>query len=237
MSELEFIKNLEDDGIFISNEQLEKFRKYADFLLEYNKVTNLTAIRDKNSVYLKHFYDSIILAKYINLNDMKLLDIGSGAGFPGVPLKIIFPKLDLFLMDSNGKKTKFLELLKEKLDLNYTVICDRAEKFIENNREIFDIVCARAVTSMPVLAELSLPFVKIGGKFIAYKGKIDDTLEDGLVAISSLGGNVNSINTFKLPELEDERSLIIVVKICKTDAKYPRAYEKIIKNPLKKKLL
>ena len=160
MSEKEFINLLKEEGIDLTEEQKLHFKKYDEFLLEYNKITNLTAIRDESGVYLKHFYDSIILGKYIDLNNKNMLDIGSGAGFPGVPLKILFPNLNLYLLDSNGKKTQFLEKLKIELGLEYNVICDRAENFIKNHRESFDIVTARAVTSMPVLAELCLPFVK-----------------------------------------------------------------------------
>lgn len=234
MSEKDFVELLKNDGIVLSNCQLEQFQKYLSFLLEYNKTTNLTAIRDAEGVYLKHFYDSIILAKYMDLNDKSLLDIGSGAGFPGVPLKIVFPNLKLTLMDSNGKKTQFLEKLKTLLDLEYTVINDRAEHYIIDNREKFDFVTARAVTSMPVLSELCLPFVKIDGMFIAYKGKIDETIEEGQYGIELMGGKIQNVQRFFLPIINDERTFIFVNKICKTPANYPRSYEKIKKKPLKK---
>jgi len=234
MNKREFIEFLKNEGINLSNYQIELFKKYLEFLLEYNKNTNLTAIRDEEGVYLKHFYDSVILAKYIALDNKKLLDIGSGAGFPGVPLKIVFPNLDLTLMDSNGKKTQFLKKLKLHLCIDYDVINDRAENYIINNREKYDIVTARAVTSMPVLSELCLPFVKLEGKFIAYKGKIDDTIEDGKYAIGELGGEIENIHKFSLPIVNDDRAIIFINKICKTPANYPRTYEKIKKKPLKK---
>ncbi len=234
MTEQEFKSAIEELGIQLSEEQLELFNKYADYLLEYNRHTNLTAIRTKEEVYLKHFYDSILLLKYTSLKDKSLLDIGSGAGFPGVPLKIIEPSIDLTLMDANGKKTAFLESLKNVLKLDYTVINDRAEKYILNRREQIDVVTARAVTAMPVLAELSIPFVKVGGEFIAYKGDIDETLENGKYAIEVLGGELEKVETTYLPEENAKRSFIFVSKKCKTDARYPRLFDKISKSPLQK---
>ncbi len=230
----EFRSAVEELDVQLSEEQLTLFNKYADYLLEYNKHTNLTAIRTKEEVFLKHFYDSILVLKYTSLKDKSLLDIGSGAGFPGIPLKIIEPSIDLTLMDANGKKTAFLESLKNVLNINYTVINDRAEKYILNRREQIDVVTARAVTAMPVLAELTLPFVKIGGEFIAYKGDIDETLENGKYAIEVLGGEVLRVETTFLPKENAKRSFIFVNKKCKTDAMYPRLFDKISKKPLQK---
>lgn len=190
MSEKEFIQSLSDIGISLTDEQVIQFKKYAEFLLEYNSHTNLTAIKTIEDVYLKHFYDSLLLLKFVELDNEKILDIGCGAGFPGVPLKIVLPNLKLVCLDSNGKKTKFLEELKSVLGVDYEVINDRAENYVKNTRESFDIVTSRAVTNMPVLAELSLPFVKVNGKFIAYKGMIDETIENGLFAIETLGGSL-----------------------------------------------
>lgn len=234
MSEEEFIYELSRHGISLSNNQVESFRKYAEFLLEYNQHTNLTAIRNIEDVYLKHFYDSIIGLNYFEAKGKTLLDIGSGAGFPGVVLKIVEPTINLTLLDSNGKKTKFLDQLSAKLDIEFEVINDRAEKYVSYRREYYDIVTGRAVTAMPVLAELSLPFVKVGGLFIAYKGQLDDTIENGLYAIEILGGEVLKVSKTLLPREGSVRTFVVVNKKRKTDDQFPRNFDKINKKPLQK---
>lgn len=235
MNELEFLKYIEELGIILNDKQIEQLRTYATFLLEYNTHTNLTAINSKEDVYLKHFYDSIMLAKHFELKNMRVLDIGTGAGFPGVPLKICFPDIDLTLLDSNGKKTAFLEELKKKIDIDYKVINDRAEKYILNERESFDLVTSRAVTAMPILAELSIPFVKVGGYFIPYKGKLDENLENGIYAIHTLGGEIEKVIEETLPVENANRTFAIVNKKCKTSEEYPRLFDKINKKPLQKR--
>ena len=232
MTETDFILYLKQNNIDITQTQLELFKKYADYLLKYNETTNLTAIKTTKEVYLKHFYDSIILLKHNDLNEETILDIGSGAGFPGVPLKILRPNIKLTLLDSNGKKTKFLESLKEVLNLEYEVINDRAEEYIKTKREYFDIVVSRAVASMPVLAEISLPFVKVNGKFIAYKGNISDDLEQGTNAIKTLSDGKIDIIKEELPIENSERTFVIITKTKITDNIYPREYSKIIKKHL-----
>lgn len=232
MTEKEFILKLKEIGIDLSSLQIEMFKKYAEFLLEYNSHTNLTAIRNIEDIYLKHFYDSIIGIKYMEVENKKILDIGSGAGFPGVPIKIVFPNCDLTLLDSNGKKTTFLEKLKSVLNIDYTVINDRAEKYILNRREYYDIVVSRAVSAMPVLSELSIPFVAVGGLFVPYKGQLDETLENGEYAIKTLGGDVLKVEREILPNENSIRSFVIVQKKCKTDNQFPRLFEKISKKPL-----
>ena len=234
MSENEFIETLKKDGINLNDEQILLFRKYADFLLEYNKNVNLTAIRNTEEVYLKHFYDSLLLCKFIKSDNESILDIGSGAGFPGVPLKIVFPNIKLTMLDSNGKKTIFLDKLKKELVLDYTVVNDRAEKYVEKCRELFDIVTARAVTQMPILAELCIPFVKLGGKFIAYKGQLDETIENGLYAIQELGGEFVKTEKTILPKDNASRIFVFVNKKCKTKSEYPRVFDKINKKTLQK---
>ncbi len=234
MNEKNFIENLNKLKIDLSEDQIKKFKIYAEFLLEYNKNVNLTAIRNIEEVYLKHFYDSLLVLKYRKFNSEKILDIGSGAGFPGVPIKIVCPNVSLTLIDSNGKKTKFLNLLKEKLNIDCDIVNDRAENYAKNFREQFDVVVSRAVSSLPILSELSLPFVKQNGEFIAYKGNIDESLENGRFAIEELGGRVNSIEKYVLPEEDAHRTLIFIEKKCQTDLKYPRPFDKINKKPLKK---
>ena len=233
MSEEIFIEALKELGFNLTEYQKELFKKYATFLLDYNLHTNLTAIKSVDEVYLKHFYDSILVLKYYKIYG-RILDIGCGAGFPGVPLKILIPEIDLYLLDSNGKKTEFLEKLKKELNIEYHVINSRAEKYIEGNREGFDFVISRAVASLPILSELSIPFVKIGGKFIAYKGQYQEELEASKYAINELGGVLELVANTTLYERSDVRSFIVIAKKCKTDIKYPRLFEKISKKPLQK---
>lgn len=234
LSEEEFIKAVEELGIKLTKKKIRQFRDYADYLLEYNRTTNLTAIRTIEEVYLKHFYDSILVCKYFDFIEKEVLDIGSGAGFPGVPLKICFPSIELTLLDSNGKRTTFLEKLKDKLDLKYTVINDRAEKYALEGRGKFDVVVSRAVSIMPILAELCIPFLKKGGYFIPYKGILDKSLENGLFAIKTLGGEVDRTVETILPVGEASRTFVFVRKKCKTPAEYPRRFDKISKKPLQK---
>lgn len=234
MNEQDFIKALKNIGIELDDEQKVMFKKYAIFLLKYNEHTNLTAIKTVEDVYLTHFYDSLLMTKYYDISKKSILDIGSGAGFPGVPLKICFRDIDLTVLDSNGKKTEFLRQLKSALNLDYTVINERAEKYNLKKREAFDVVTSRAVTSMPVLAELSIPFVKLGGIFVAYKGKIDDTLENGIYAVETLGGEVIKVEETTLPFKGATRSFVFVSKKCKTREEFPRSFDKISKKPLQK---
>lgn len=234
MNDNEFALELSKLGINLTSLQKEQFRKYAEFLIEYNSHTNLTAIKSLDDIYLLHFYDSILLTNYYEVKGKRVLDIGSGAGFPGVPLKICFPDIELTVLDSNGKKTKFLEELQSVLNLDYVVINERAEKYILEGRESYDLVVSRAVTAMPVLAELSIPFVKIGGMFIPYKGILDDTLENGIYAMETLGGEVKRVTSTVLPVKEATRSFVFVEKKCKTPDEFPRQYDKITKKPLQK---
>lgn len=235
MNEKTFFEELKKIGIELNDIQLEQFRSYSKFLLEYNAHTNLTAIKTLEEVYLKHFFDSLLACKYFDFSNKSIIDIGSGAGFPGVPLKIVFPNIDLTLLDSNGKKTVFLEQLKDKLNIEYKVVNDRAENYVKQNREVYDIATGRAVTAMPVLSELLIPFVKVGGHFIAYKGKIDETLENGRYAIEVLGGEIEQVFEDELPIENSKRVFIVVNKKCKTDVLYPRLFDKINKKPLQKK--
>ncbi len=234
MNELQFKEELLKIGVDLSSEQSTLIDKYLYFLLEYNKNVNLTALRNKEDAYLKHFYDSLLLLKFKRFTNEKILDIGSGAGFPGVPLKIVFPDIDLTVLDSNGKKTKFLEELKDHLGLDYTVINERAEKYVLSKRESFDVVMGRAVTQMPILAELCIPFVKEEGVFISYKGNLDETLENGIYAIETLGAEVEDVFTANLPFENSTRNFVISRKKCQTDEEYPRTFEKINKKPLQK---
>lgn len=235
----EFVKETNKLGIEVSKDNLNALEKYCDFLMEYNNHTNLTAIKNKEEIYLKHFYDSLTLVKAIDLkNEKTLLDIGSGAGFPGMVLKIFFPNLHVYLVDSNNKKTKFLEELSHILNLqNVTIINDRIEKITPQYLNFFDVVTARAVTNLPVLVELALPLVKEQKHFIAMKGNATDELKNSEYAITYLGGKLSNVLEFSLPKDSGQRTLISIEKITSSSLDKLRPYEKIIKKPLQKKTI
>lgn len=236
MRQEEFKKALEGLNIKWTDRCLSQLKVYCDFLLEYNKHTNLTAIRNEEDVYLKHFYDSLTIVKAVDLNDIDtLLDIGSGAGFPGLVLKIFYPHLSLTLIDSNNKKTKFLKQVVDKLGLiNIEIVNDRVENFSLYHLNSFDLVTARAVASMRVLSEISLPLVNVEGFFVAMKGKGEEELSEAQQTIDIMGGKVVLNEVFFLYHDEGERSLIKIQKIRDTKENELRSYEKIIKKPLQK---
>lgn len=234
MNKEQFINELKKINIELSNEILNSLSIYCEELLEYNKTTNLTAIRDEAGVYLKHFYDSLTIYNLIKKSS-KIIDIGTGAGFPGMVLAISRPDLDVYLLDSNNKKIKFLEYLKDKLQLNnVTIIYNRAENFANNHREEFDYIVSRAVAQLRVLLELGIPMLKINGKFISMKGILDKEFDEALDTIEILNSNVIERNKFLLPIENSNRENIIIQKINTTSKEYPRVYDKIIKKPLVK---
>lgn len=236
MKKDEFIQEIKKLNIKYDEEMLEKLDTYCDYLLEYNMHTNLTAIRDKEGVFLKHFYDSLTIVNSVDMDKINnFLDIGSGAGFPGIVLKIFFPHLHGTLIDSNNKKTTFLQKIIQKLDLdNMMVVNDRVENFSKNNLNFFDLVTARAVSNMSVLSELALPLVKINGLFVAMKGKDFLEVEEAYPVIEKMGGNVIDISKFNLYKEEGERTLIKVEKVRQTSLNELRSYEKIVKSYQKK---
>lgn len=238
MTKEEFVREVEKLGIKLSEEQLAQFQTYCDFLLEKNKVVNLTAIKDEENVYLKHFYDCITIFKSkVVLPNTKVLDIGSGAGFPGIVMKIIEPSIDLTLLDSNKKKINFLCELATKLGIKKLQFVDkRSEEYFPLVHDEFDIVTARAVSNLNTLVEISIPFVKLNGYFLAMKGNYKEELENSKDAIAILGGEVNEVLEFKLPKELSERAIIKIKKVSKTPTAYPRRYDKIIKYPLKKNI-
>lgn len=235
MNKQEFIKKVGELGINITEEQLNQLDTYCNFLLEYNSHTNLTAIKEEDQVYLKHFYDSLTFIKAIDVTKYNnLLDIGTGAGFPGMVLKIVFPTLEVTLLDSNNKKINFLQELSNKLGLNkINFYHGRAEDFCTKNRGNFDIVTARAVTNMTALSELCLPLVKLKGYFIALKGSNQEELNDSKNAIKILGGKIEDTINFELPYEGGERNIVKIIKQKNTPKEYPRRYDKIVKKPLK----
>ena len=233
----EFINEVELLGIKVSDDNLLKLDIYLNFLKEYNSHTNLTAIKDDNDIYLKHFYDSLTIIKAVDLNNYNnLIDIGSGAGFPGMVLKIFFPNLDVTLIDSNNKKTTFLKQLAEKLNLNVNIINERVENFSKDNLNKYDIVTSRAVANLRVLSEISLPLVRKDGYFVPLKAKLDKNLEDSVETIKILDSKIINKVKFELFNNSGTRNILVIQKNNETEEKILRPYDKIIKKPLKKKL-
>ncbi|MEK4870227.1 16S rRNA (guanine(527)-N(7))-methyltransferase RsmG [Niallia sp. FSL W8-1348] len=228
MNTEEFIQMLADKGITLSDKQIKQFELYYEILVEWNEKMNLTAITEKSEVYLKHFYDSITAGFYYKefQSAAHLCDVGAGAGFPSIPLKIAFPDLKVTIVDSLNKRIHFLEHLASVLELKeVNFIHDRAETFGQNKeyRESFDIVTARAVARLSVLSELCLPLVKVGGTFVAMKAaSAKEEIEAGKKAVTVLGGKVNAMHSFLLPIEESERNIIIIAKEKSTPKKYPR---------------
>lgn len=222
-----FIKNCENMGIHLSTEQIRQFTDYYELLIEWNSFMNLTGITDFDEVLKKHFEDSLAIVRAISISEYEsVIDIGTGAGFPGIPLKITFPHLKVALLDSLGKRVKFLNCVIEKLGLeNIEAIHGRAEDFAKDvdYREKFDIAVSRAVANLSSLSEYCIPYVKPGGYFISYKsGKIEEELEQSQKAIYVLGGETVKVEKFMLADSDMERSFVIIKKIKSTSKKYPR---------------
>lgn len=230
-----FIIELKKLNIVLNDKQLKTLDTYKEMLLSYNRMFNLTAIKTTEEVYLKHFYDSLTLTKVINLNhNLKLLDIGTGAGFPGLVLKIVFPELEVTLLDSNNKKITFLEEVIRKLNLkDIKCIYGRAEELDPSYREYFDIVTSRAVAHLRILAELSIPYLKVGGYFIPMKGKSEPEISEAKKTLAKLNGTIEEIIEFMLPVENASRSIIKIKKEKETPSMYPRSYNMIIKKELK----
>ena len=232
MSEKEFIIELEKLGISVSNEQLNKLEEYYNLLISYNEKVNLTRITLKEEVYLKHFYDSITLIKSIDLNkELSVCDVGTGAGFPGVVLKIVFPNLKITLVDSLQKRLKFLDYVIKLLDLkDVELVHERMEDYSKHNEERFDIITSRAVAKTKILVEISFKALKTSGHLILMKSSFEEELSDAEKIIRDIGGEVINVNTFKLPIENSQRALINIKKVRKTEAKYPRSIDKIKKS-------
>lgn len=231
MSEKEFLEQLKLLNISLTEDMLEKLSIYYDNLIEWNNKINLTSITNKEDVYLKHFYDSLTLIKAIDLDkEIKVCDIGTGAGFPGLVLKIVFPKINITLVDSTRKRTTFLQQLIDKLKLdNCNVITARAEDFIKDNREKYDLITCRAVSRLNIISELCIPGVKISGYFIPMKANIEEELKN-IDILKNLNAEIEKIITFNLPKDGSLRNLIIIKKKGKTNDIYPREYNKILKS-------
>ena len=231
------IKGAENLGISLSKEQIEKFYSYYEILNEWNKVMNLTGITDYEEVYEKHFVDSLALAKVMDLRRVdRIIDIGTGAGFPGIPLKIVFPHLEVVLLDSLRKRVHFLDEVIQKLGLQkISTLHGRAEDYarMPEYREKFDLCVSRAVANLAVLSEYCIPYVCVGGCFVSYKsGNIDEEIKQAGTSIRVLGGNLEAVEKFCLPQSEIERSFVKICKESSTKNKYPRKAGVPGKNPI-----
>ncbi len=219
-------------GLTLSEDIYRKLDIYAEFLVEYNNNVNLTAITDPEGILVKHFIDSILLSKYADIpQNSRLIDVGTGAGFPSVPLKIYRNDIQLTLLDSLNKRIFFLQQLCDKLGIDAEFIHGRAENFskLPEYREVFDVSCARAVANMSLLSELCIPFVKVGGQFLSMKGPSED-ISSGENAVELLGGHIEQIIDYELHD--DKRRIVAIKKISQTTTKYPRNSAQIKKKPL-----
>ncbi|MBP3890560.1 MAG: 16S rRNA (guanine(527)-N(7))-methyltransferase RsmG [Solobacterium sp.] len=232
MEVFEFIELLKQQSVSLPENAEEKFTTYTDLLIEWNAKMNLTSITNPSDINEKHYYDCLLPMTFCPYEG-SLLDVGSGAGFPGIVLAIARPDLQVTLLEPIQKRCRFLQEIIEKLTLkNVEIIHDRAEKDVEIHREIFDIVTARAVANLQELSELCIPFVKIGGKFLAMKGTNgQEEAEKAQYAIQELGGKLEEIKEYRLPTAGN-RTLIVINKVKETPKQYPRDYSQIKKKPL-----
>lgn len=231
MTEKEFIENLEKLNIKITKSQLKDLEKYYEMLIETNKSLNLTRITEKQEVYLKHFYDSLTIAQVIDLNqNLNIIDIGTGAGFPGIVLKIVYPHLKITLLDSLEKRINFLNQVIKTLNLkDIKTVTSRIEDYKEEN---FDIVTSRAVAKTNILLELACQLPKKNGYFILLKSNIDEELKEAQNAIKTLNLEIETIKETKLPKENSKRTILKIKKLGQISNKYPRNFAKIKKNPL-----
>lgn len=215
--------------------QIEKFLRYKDLLIEKNKYVNLTAITEDKEVILKHFIDSLTINKYLDRN-VKMIDVGTGAGFPGIPIKILREDVEVTLLDSLNKRVNFLNEVIDDLKLQkIEAIHGRAEDIAHKleYREKFDVVTARAVANLATLSELCLPFVKQNGKFICMKGSSVEEIDEAKKALEVLGGNIVSVDKFLLPDSDIERNIVVIEKVKSTPNKFPRKAGTPAKEPIK----
>lgn len=232
-----FRKGLEELGISYNKDNIEKFLRYYDILIERNKVMNLTTITEFDDVVSKHFLDSLSIVKVIDFGKIEnIIDVGTGAGFPGIPIKIMFPDIKVTLIDSLNKRIKFLCDVAEELEIdNIDMKHGRAEELGRNvdYREKYDLCVSRAVANLSSLSEYCLPFVKVNGTFVSYKsGDCDEEIKDSKNAIKKLSGNIEKVEKFNLPYSDISRSFVSIKKVNKISDKYPRKSGTPLKSPL-----
>ncbi|SHI37082.1 16S rRNA (guanine527-N7)-methyltransferase [Dethiosulfatibacter aminovorans DSM 17477] len=228
---------LKSSDLDCTSEQVDKFELYKTMIQEWNKKINITSITEDEDIYMKHFVDSIIVKNHFDMESVdKMIDVGTGGGFPGIPLKIVNEKMDVTLLDSLNKRIIFLEEVVKSLGLqNVSLIHGRAEDFgvNEDYREKFDLSISRAVAPLNILSEYCIPFVKVGGCFISMKsGDVEKEIEDSANALDLLGGRIRNIVKYRLPGTDISRSIIIIEKYRETPVKYPRKAGKPTKKPL-----
>ena len=231
MNKKEFLEELSKLNIYLTEKQLNQLDKFYKLLISWNEKINLTTIIKEEDVYLKHFYDSLTLIKAIDLTkDLKVLDVGTGAGFPGIVLKIVFPNLKITLLDSLNKRINYLNEVIKELELkDIETICSRSEEYSKKHSEEYDIVVSRAVAHLRILSEITFSSVKVNGYLIAMKGNIDFELDESKDIISKINGKIENIYNFNLPFELSQRNIIKIKKINKTPNIYPREYSKIKK--------
>ena len=229
-----FIEEVRKLGIAVDEDKLDKLERYYELLIQWNEKMNLTAITKKEDVYLKHFYDSLTLIKAYDLNqNISVCDVGTGAGFPGIVLKIFFDNIDITLVDALNKRINFLNIVIKELKLeNIRAIHARVEEFTKETKEKFDLVTSRAVAKLNVLNELCIPMIKIDGYFIPMKANIEEEIEESKNSIIKLNSILENIISFNLPIENSIRNLIIIKKVNSTKEIYPRKFDKIKKQPL-----
>lgn len=233
MNKEEFIIECKNIGLDVTPNIMEKLNIYFKMLVEWNDKFNLTSILDEKDVYLKHFYDSICVVKsdIIKNETKKVCDFGTGAGFPGIIIKIFFDKINLTLIESNLKKCGFLSEVVKNLNLeNVNIINDRAELSALKNKEVFDIVTCRAVSALRIIDELAIPMLKINGYFLPLKSNLEEEFKDAKESLNYLGAIIKRIVSYELPIEKSKRNLVVIKKISKTDNKYPRPYKDILKH-------
>lgn len=221
------------DHLNVTKEQASQLEKFADFLLAYNRHTNLTSITDPTDFVIKHLEDSMALFRTCNLGGKRVLDVGTGAGFPGIVLLIMDPNIELTLLEATKKKVVFLEQALNHLGLQAQVIHDRAELWIDHNRESFDLVTARAVAPLPILVEWCVPYVKVGGQFIAMKAHVQEELKQAEVCLNKTGARLKDVLPYELSQNKGSRHLVVVSKIKPTPSMYPRPNRLIQKEAMK----
>ena len=231
MNKQEFVEELKKLGINLTNDQIDKLARFYQLLVTWNEKINLTTIIKEEEVYLKHFYDSLTLIKVVDLRQpLTILDVGTGAGFPGIVLKIVFPNLKITLLDSLTKRINYLNEIIKELDLHdIETVCSRCEEYTKINREKYDLVVARAVSHLKILSEMIIPTVKVNGYFIAMKANLNDELEKTIPMLKKLNSELKEIKEFSLPIENSKRTLVVIKKNAKTALLYPRKYSEIKK--------
>ena len=231
MNKQEFLEELKKLGINLTNDQINKLARFYQLLVTWNEKINLTTIIKEEEVYLKHFYDSLTLIKVVDLRQhLTVLDVGTGAGFPGIVLKIVFPNLKITLLDSLTKRINYLNEIIKELDLHdIETVCSRCEEYTKINREKYDLVVARAVSHLKILSEMIIPTVKVNGYFIAMKANLNDELEKTIPMLKKLNSELKEIKEFSLPIENSKRTLVVIKKNAKTALLYPRKYSEIKK--------